>query len=138
MSEADTPVSWFMIEPGWEVVDAKGERVGRVEETTGDSSHDIFDGLSIAPGVFGTALYVPSEHVGEITEGRVRLTLTKHEVEHLSEYEEPPTTAEIGPDAAGTLDRVEAALEAPIHARPGGRWRQLIVRLRTLLRRPQR
>jgi hypothetical protein len=30
------PVSWLVIEPGWEVVDANGEHLGRVEEVVGD------------------------------------------------------------------------------------------------------
>src|SRR5919198_2071631 len=97
MTEADAPVSWFMIEPGWEVLDREGERVGRVEETTGDSTHDIFDGLSIAPGVFGAARYVPSEQVAEIVEGRVRLKLTKDEVERLGPSRDPPTSARVEP-----------------------------------------
>jgi Uncharacterized protein conserved in bacteria (DUF2171) len=134
----DTPVSWFLIEPGWEVVDAAGEHVGLVEETTGDSTHDIFDGLSIAPGVFAAARYVPSEQVGEIVEGRVQLKLTKDEVEHLGEYEEPPTTAAIEQEQAGLGTRVAQPFEAPIRARPGGWWRRVTVRLRTLLRLSQR
>src|SRR6266542_6060456 len=115
-----------MIEPGWEVLDAAGERVGRVEETTGDSTHDIFDGISIAPGVFGTARYVPSEQVGEITEGRVHLKLTKEEIEHLGDFEEPPTSAEIEPEPASFGARVMQPIEAPIHARPGGWWRRVV------------
>jgi hypothetical protein len=134
----DTPVSWFLIEPGWEVLDAQGEHVGRVEETTGDSTHDIFDGLSIAPGVFRAARYVPSEQVGEITEGRVRLKLTKDEIEHLGEFEEPPTSARVELGRASVGDRLVQPLEAPIHARSGGWWRRVLVRLRTLLRLPTR
>jgi len=134
----ETPVSWFLIEPGWEVLDASGEQVGRVEQTTGDSTHDIFDGLAIAPGVFGKSLYVPSEQVGEITEGKVHLKLTKAEVEQLAAYEEPPTSAEVGSTKAGFVRRLEQPVVAPIHAHTGGRWRQLVVRLRTLLRLPER
>ena len=39
------PVSWFLIEPGWEVVGADGESVGKVHEVVGDQERDIFDGL---------------------------------------------------------------------------------------------
>ena len=111
------PVSWLVIERGWDVVDREGEHVGQVEETVGDSNMDIFDGLSIATSVLGPPRYVPSEQVGEITEGRVRLKLSRLEVERLGEYEEPPTTAEILPERAGALTRTEAAVEAPIHKR---------------------
>jgi hypothetical protein len=67
------PVAWIVIEQGWEVVDATGEHVGRVEEVVGDREDDIFNGLKVATGLLGKAEYVPAESVGEITEGRVQL-----------------------------------------------------------------
>ena len=87
-----------MIEPGWKVVDAQGQEVGSVDEVAGDSSDDIFNGLSISTSLLGKPRYVPSEQVGTITEGRVHLKLTKDQIEHLGEFEEPPTSAEILPD----------------------------------------
>jgi sporulation protein YlmC with PRC-barrel domain len=110
------PVSWFVIEPGWKVVDSQGEEVGSVDEVVGDSSEDIFNGLSISPSLLSRPRYVPSEQVGAITQGRVQLKLTKDQVRHLGEFEEPPTTAEILPDGAGALRRAEAAVEAPLHS----------------------
>jgi hypothetical protein len=115
MTERD-PVSWFLIEAGWTVVDATGEEVGSVDEVVGDSSDDIFNGLSISLSLLGKPRYIPSEQVGNITEGRVHLKLTKDQVGRLGEYEEPPTTAEILPDEAGRVRRAEAAVEAPIHS----------------------
>jgi hypothetical protein len=115
MTERD-PVSWFLIEPGWTVVDATGEDVGTVDEVVGDSSDDIFNGLSISTSLLGRPRYVPSEQVGEITEGRVHLKLAKDQIGHLGEYEEPPTTAEILPEQAGRVRRAESAVEAPIHS----------------------
>ena len=47
------PVSWFLIEPGWEVVGADGESVGKVHEVVGDQERDIFDGLQVATGLVG-------------------------------------------------------------------------------------
>jgi hypothetical protein len=61
------PVSWLLIERGWEVVDASGEPVGRVDEVRGDEGADIFDGLVV------TGTYVPAEQVGTIVDGRVTL-----------------------------------------------------------------
>jgi hypothetical protein len=110
------PVSWFVIEPGWKVVDAGEQEVGSVDEVVGDSSDDIFNGLSVSTGLLSRPVYVPSEQVGLITQGRIRLKLTNDEVHRLGEYEEPPTTAEIEPEAAGVLRRAEAAVEAPIHS----------------------
>ena len=115
MTERD-PVSWFLIEAGWTVVDATGDEVGSVDEVVGDSSDDIFNGLSISLSLLGKPRYIPSEQVGNITEGRVHLKLTKDQVGRLGEYEEPPTTAEILPDEAGRVRRAEAAVEAPIHS----------------------
>jgi hypothetical protein len=105
-----------MVEPGWKVVDAEGQDVGSVDELVGDSSNDIFNGLSISTSLLGKPRYVPSEQVGAITEGRVHLKLTKDQVDRLEEFEEPPTTAEILPDEAGVVRRAESAVEAPIHS----------------------
>ena len=89
------PVSWYLIEQGWEVVGSDGEAIGKVEETVGDSTHDIFDGLTVGIGLLSRPRYVPAELVGEIVEGRVALTIDKQRFEHLDEYHEPPTTEEI-------------------------------------------
>lgn len=115
MTDGD-PVSWFLIEPGWKVVDSGGEAVGTVDEIAGDSSDDIFNGLSVATSMLGSPRYVPSEQVAEILEGEVHLKLTKEDVGRLGEFREPPTSAEILPEGAGFVRRTEAAVEAPIHS----------------------
>jgi hypothetical protein len=107
------PVSWFMIEPGWRVEAADGEEVGRVLEVTGDSNADIFDGLAIAFSMFTKPRYVPSEHVGEIIEGRVRLKLDSAAIEQLPEFKEPPIEAEIEPDKPSPLERIESTVVPP-------------------------
>jgi hypothetical protein len=61
------PVSWLLIEPGWEVVDANGEQVGKVDEVLGETEADIWDGLTV------DGEYVPAEQVGSIVEGRITL-----------------------------------------------------------------
>jgi hypothetical protein len=61
------PVSWLMIEHGWEVVDAEGKRVGKVDEVRGDEEADIWDGLTVS------GEYVPAENVAEIVDGRITL-----------------------------------------------------------------
>src|SRR2546425_12227011 len=97
------PVSWLMIETGWRVLAVDGSEVGEVDEVTGDSGVDIFDGLAIAASAFGKPRYVPSEQVEEITEGAVRLSLTREQVEQLGEVLEPPTSAEIEADSKGGI-----------------------------------
>jgi hypothetical protein len=95
------PVAWILIETGWKVLAADGSQVGEVDEVVGDSGADIFDGLAIATSMFGKPRYVPAEQVSEITEGSVRLALTREQVEHLGEYREPATSARIEPDSRG-------------------------------------
>jgi hypothetical protein len=127
------PVSWFLIEPGWKVVDAAGEEVGSVDEVVGDSSDDIFNGLSVSTSLLGRPRYVPSEQVGSITEGQVHLTISKDQADRLGEYEEAATSAEILPEDAGVLRRAEASVEAPIH--PHEERLNLLTRIRHALRR---
>jgi hypothetical protein len=92
------PVSWFMIEPGWEVVGSDGSKLGTVEETVGDSARDIFDGLTVGTGLLSKPRYVPAELVDEIVEGTVSLSVGKERFERLEGYREPPGHERIRPD----------------------------------------
>ncbi|HEY1369684.1 MAG TPA: DUF2171 domain-containing protein [Gaiellaceae bacterium] len=94
------PVSWFVIEAGWSVVDAEGQEIGKVSEVTGDSDKDIFDGLSITSGILRTPRYVPSEQVDAIVEGQVSLKLSGDEVMRLEEFTEPPPQERISSEKA--------------------------------------
>lgn len=98
---ADNPVSWLLIRRGWKVVSSDGAEVGSVDEVVGDDEHDIFDGLAVATSALGKPRYVPSEQVGEITEGVVRLNLAHTDAAGLGEYLEPATSAVIEPDDKG-------------------------------------
>jgi len=91
------PVSWLLIEPGWSVVTEDGTDVGKVTAVVGDSSNDIFNGLAISTGLLSKDRYVPSERVGTIVEGTVRLELAEHDVSKLDEYDRPPPSEEILP-----------------------------------------
>ena len=128
------PVSWFVIEPGWKVLDADGEDIGTVDEVVGDSGDDIFNGLAIATSLLGRPRYVPSEQVQTIVEGSVQLAITKDQIAHLGEFDEPATTAEILPEEAGFVTRAEAAVEAPIqtHEHRMNIWRRGWFALRRL------
>lgn len=108
-----TPVSWLLIEPGWRVETADGTEVGRIEEVTGDSGEDIFDGLSISSSMFAHPQYVPAEQVGEIVEGRVRLTLDHAALTALPEFREPAEQIDIEPDKASILRRTETKVAPP-------------------------
>jgi uncharacterized protein YrrD len=81
------PVSWLVIEPGWTVEASDGKEVGTVREVLGDGNADIFDGLAVSHGLLKRARYVPAENVGEITEGRVALTVSSRGFKRLPEYQ---------------------------------------------------
>jgi hypothetical protein len=87
------PVSWFLIETGWSVLDAEGHEVGKVTQVTGD-------GLAITSNALRSARYVPSEEVAEIVEGRVTLKLHGPDVEKLEVYTEPAPQERISSEKA--------------------------------------
>ena len=122
------PVSWFLIERGWRVLDRDGEEVGTVDEVTGDEHADIFDGLAVRSGFFSETRYVPSEHVAEITEGTVRLDLTRAAVEALQEFAEPPASVEISSEQASTTDRAAAPFVDEGETPKPSFWRRLLGR----------
>lgn len=101
------PVSWLMIEPGWRVDASDGTEVGRVEEVTGDSDADIFDGLAISFSLLGRQHYVPAEQVAEITEGVVRLKTDPSTIERLPLFDEPSEQIEVEPEKASLRQRLE-------------------------------
>ena len=101
------PVSWLMIEPGWRVISADGQQVGRVEEVAGDSGADIFDGLAVASTLWAHQRYVAAESVGEIFAGEVHVLVDAAAMEALPKYEEPAESAEIEGEKASFLQREE-------------------------------
>ncbi|HEY2327962.1 MAG TPA: DUF2171 domain-containing protein [Gaiellaceae bacterium] len=107
------PVSWLLIEPGWRVVSADGTDVGRIEEVTGDSSHDIFDGLAIAFSALGRQHYVPAEQVGTITDGVVQLQLDAAGVAKLADFDEPAEEEQIEPEKAPLTTRARELERKP-------------------------
>jgi hypothetical protein len=134
------PVSWLLIRPGWKALAADGTEVGEVDEVAGDDNADLFDGLAIATSAFGKPRYVPSEQVGEITDGFVHLTLTREQVEQLGEYLEPATSEIIEPDSKGgmgeavgaELREIEGKAFAPVerHEHSMNIWRRIAFFLR--------
>ena len=70
---AGDPVSWKVVERGWQVLGQSGEELGTVEAVLGDVDADIFHGLMVAHGLLGRTTEVPAERVSEIREGEVVL-----------------------------------------------------------------
>lgn len=116
-----TPVSWLMIEPGWRVESADGEEIGHVEQVTGDSSADIFDGLSIGSHLLSRPHYVAAEDVAGIFQGCVRLKLDRASVVGLPGFVEPATQEEVEPEKASLVGRAEEHVVAEFERerRPG-------------------
>jgi uncharacterized protein YrrD len=81
------PVSWLVVEPGWEVLSTDGERLALVKQVLADENADIFDGLAVDTGVLKKPTYVPAERVQLIVEGRIVLDMSKSEFDELPEYD---------------------------------------------------
>jgi hypothetical protein len=124
------PVSWFLIEAGWKVVDPAGKEIGTVEEVVGDSGEDIFNGLAVSTGFLDRPRYVPAERVQEITEGQIRLGMTADELERMSEYQEPPASLEIESDKAGVTDRfADVFIDPESRPHPLTLWQRVLNRI---------
>ena len=67
MSDEPDRVAWVLVEPGWKVVDARGAKVGKVDEVLADEQTDIFHGLIV------NGDEILAERIGEIREGEIRL-----------------------------------------------------------------
>jgi sporulation protein YlmC with PRC-barrel domain len=103
-------VSWLLIEKGWHVVASDGSELGHVEEVTGDSKEDIFDGLAVDPSLLEGPRYVPADLVGEIRQGVVKLTVTHARFERLERFKEPPESIEIEAESASRSQRFTESL----------------------------
>jgi len=112
-ADAGAPVSWFLIERGWKVLASDGSEVGTVDEVVGDSTHDIFDGLTIRSGLFEKPRYVPAEDVDRITVGRATLRLSAEQAKNLSPYDQPAPVEEIVPEGASWWTRLLDRLRGP-------------------------
>jgi hypothetical protein len=82
----EQPVSWLLIEKGWEVVGSDGEHVGKVEEVEGEG--DIFSGLLVSTHLLGKPRMVSADQVAEIDDdGRIHLSISSDEAKRLEEHE---------------------------------------------------
>ncbi|MDQ3822678.1 MAG: PRC-barrel domain-containing protein [Actinomycetota bacterium] len=92
------PVSWLVIEHGWDVVGSDGARLGTIHEVVGDTGKDIFNGLAVSPGLLRSSKYVPAERVAGIVAGRVELDVSAAEFERLDDHGDQPTSARLDSD----------------------------------------
>jgi hypothetical protein len=75
------------------VAGSDGSELGKVAEVVGDPDSDIFNGLSVSPGLLHGNRYVAAEWVGTITEGRVELQLDAGAFERLGAHDERPRSS---------------------------------------------
>jgi hypothetical protein len=68
------PVSWLLIEPGWTVYDANGDKRGKVKEVLADAQADIFHGVVVEHGLLGEDAEVLAERIAAIHEGHLHLS----------------------------------------------------------------
>ena len=113
-----TTISWKSIEHGWAVECSDSETVGKVFLVVGDENTDIFDGIAFTHhgGAFvfhnyaDRPHYVAAEQVASIDPGVVRLSITSSEAADLPVHD-PPESAQIEPEDAGKVERVETWFE---------------------------
>jgi uncharacterized protein YrrD len=67
------PVSWLLIEPGWTVYGATGEKVGKVKEVLADTQADIFHGVLVERGLLGDDVEILADRIAAIHEGDLHL-----------------------------------------------------------------
>jgi len=90
VSEISEPqVSWKAIERDAAVVTAEGSEAARVMEVAGDRTADVFSGLVVKVALLDTKRFLPAERVTGIWPHRVRVDLTRAEIEVLPPYQEP-------------------------------------------------
>jgi uncharacterized protein YrrD len=77
------PVSWKVVERGWDVIGADGEKLGHVDDILGDDELDIFDGISVSGGLLKGRRYVAADQVGPIYDGEIHVLVAKDVFEHL-------------------------------------------------------
>jgi uncharacterized protein YrrD len=67
------PVSWLLIEPGWTVYDAAGDKVGKVKEVLADTQADIFHGVLVDRGLLGSDEEIVADRIADINDGQLHL-----------------------------------------------------------------
>ena len=83
LPDDDDPVAWSYIEPGTEVVDPGGERIGTVAAMLGTEAEGIFHGIAVEPAQGGPKRVIPADDVVRLTPARVTVGLRAADLEGL-------------------------------------------------------
>lgn len=87
MTNVEPAISWMTLSKGTSVVASDGSEVGEVGEVVADRQKDIFSGITISGGLFGTDRFVPADLIDTMTADKVHLTLDPKQAEALEAYE---------------------------------------------------
>lgn len=87
MTDDNAPVSWMTLEKGATVFASDDHEVGQVGQVVADRQKDIFSGVTLSGGLFGTERFVPADVIDEIGPDGVRLSIAQDQVEGLEPYE---------------------------------------------------
>lgn len=87
MTDQNAPISWMTLEKGVSVFGSNGEEVGAVGEVVADRQKDIFSGITLSGGLFGTERFVPAELITAMRSDGVHLSIEGDRIEALEPYE---------------------------------------------------
>lgn len=87
MTDDDAPISWVTLGKGTDVYSNDDRKVGEVGKVVADRQKDIFSGITLDAGLFGTPRFVAADLIDRMTSTAVHLTVSAEEAENLEEYE---------------------------------------------------
>lgn len=87
MADDDAPISWMTLAKGTDVYSSDEQKVGEVGDVVADRQKDIFSGVTLSGGLFGSPRFVAADLIQEITENAVRLSISSEEADELGDYE---------------------------------------------------
>jgi hypothetical protein len=110
VATAGTPVSWKLVEGGWDVLARDGVKVGEVAAVVGDADADLFHGLAVRLLGAPEVRLVDPDQIAGLVEGTVTLSLTGEQAAALPPYEPPQPQVVVTSEPASLLDRVRTWL----------------------------
>ena len=87
MADEQAPISWMTLEKGTDVYSSDSTKVGEVGEVVADRQKDIFSGITLGGGLFGTPRFVAADLIDRMTGNAVHLTIPAADAEKLEDYE---------------------------------------------------
>ena len=75
------------LEKGTTVFASDDKEVGQIGQVVADRQKDIFSGVTLSGGLFGTERFVPADLIADMDADGVRLSITGDQLESLEPYE---------------------------------------------------